>query len=191
MPTNSVWMQGEDKARRGWHRLSVNAKDKFCGRCKTTKPVEQFHRCQSSSDGLYPWCKACKAEQRKHWRSENPDAQNARTKKYVDGLKNKVLSAYGHRCECCGEARREFLSIDHVGGGGLKHRMSLSRNGKSCTQGTFYLWIIKNGFPTSLRLLCFNCNCAIGFFGYCPHVQERVMLAGPVPVLDKEVSYAN
>ena len=34
----------------------------------------------------------------------------------------------------------------------------------------FYRFLIKSGFPTDdYRLLCMNCNFAIGKFGVCPH----------------------
>lgn len=33
----------------------------------------------------------------------------------------------------------------------------------------FYRWIKKNGFPDSVQVLCWNCNCAKGIYGYCPH----------------------
>lgn len=34
----------------------------------------------------------------------------------------------------------------------------------------FYRWLKNNGFPKKdFQLLCFNCNCAKGFFGMCPH----------------------
>jgi hypothetical protein len=29
--------------------------------------------------------------------------------------------------------------------------------------------LIKENFPKEYQILCFNCNLALGFFGYCPH----------------------
>lgn len=79
-------------------------------------------------------------------------------------LKMKVLGHYGGQCDCCGEVRLEFLTIDHINGGGTEHRRStgLSADG-------FYRWIVREDYPDILRVLCFNCNCALGMFGYCPH----------------------
>src|SRR6266542_6542283 len=53
---------------------------------------------------------------------------------YCDPCKNKkqqqrqrairieAYKRYGPGCKCCGEVRLEFLTIDHIGGGGGDHR---------------------------------------------------------------------
>jgi hypothetical protein len=80
-----------------------------------------------------------------------------------------VLFHYSHskipRCECCGESYIEFLTIDHIDGGGERHRKSIGRRAGY----EFYIWLIKNGFPNGYRVLCLNCNTSIGLYGYCPH----------------------
>jgi hypothetical protein len=35
-----------------------------------------------------------------------------------------------------------------------------------------YLWLKRNNYPTGFRVLCHNCNLAIGFYGYCPHHRQ-------------------
>ena len=35
--------------------------------------------------------------------------------------------------------------------------------------GSVINWIIANDFPDSVRVLCHNCNQALGFYGFCPH----------------------
>lgn len=82
-------------------------------------------------------------------------------------LKKEVISVYGGRCACCSESQFEFLSIDHINGGGTKHRKELPAG------LSIWKWAKNNGFPPTLRILCFNCNCAIGFFGNCPHQDNR------------------
>lgn len=86
--------------------------------------------------------------------------ENARAKK----RRIDVLAHYGNSCACCKESRTEFLVIDHINGGGVKHRKELGIEGIG-----FYQWLIKNGLPEGFRVLCFNCNFALGHFGYCPH----------------------
>ena len=78
------------------------------------------------------------------------------------------MEVYGRICACCGEDRPEFLTIDHIHGGGNRHRRELKRNGGV----SFYCWLIQQGFPEGYRTLCMNCNFARGNYGYCPHEQE-------------------
>lgn len=77
-----------------------------------------------------------------------------------------VLQFYGGnppKCACCGEKEIKFLSIDHIKGGGTKHRKEMGV-GKS-----IYPWLIRNNFPEGFQVLCHNCNMAKGFYGICPH----------------------
>jgi hypothetical protein len=80
-------------------------------------------------------------------------------------LRLEVLSHYGGVCGCCGEAEIRFLSIDHINGGGRAHREAMP----GIRGASFYRWLRGQGFPTGYRVLCHNCNCAIGFYGECPH----------------------
>jgi hypothetical protein len=84
-------------------------------------------------------------------------------KKYYRELKKRVIASYGGQCECCSVDTFEFLTIDHIYGGGHKER-------KSKTGAGFYARLEKMGFPKDkYRCLCMNCNFAIGIYGYCPH----------------------
>ncbi len=76
--------------------------------------------------------------------------------------RKEVLDHYGNMCVCCKETQEEFLTIDHIHGGGNKHK-------KEMKISNIYKWLIKNNFPEGFRLLCYNCNCSLGFRGYCPH----------------------
>jgi hypothetical protein len=35
--------------------------------------------------------------------------------------------------------------------------------------GRIINWIHSNGFPEGFRVLCHNCNSALGYYGHCPH----------------------
>jgi hypothetical protein len=90
-------------------------------------------------------------------------------------IKQKVIDGYGGACVCCGEHRFEFLTLDHVNGDGAEHRRELS-NGKSRRGkggAAVYDWAIKNNYPDRCQLLCWNCNAAKGYYGYCPHEKEQ------------------
>jgi hypothetical protein len=93
-------------------------------------------------------------------------------REYYKRLRLEVLTHYGGnppKCACCGESHIEFLSIDHIKGGGNKHRKSLSGNRE------IYRWLIKNNFPEGFQILCHNCNLSKGFYGYCPHKEGIVI----------------
>lgn len=71
-------------------------------------------------------------------------------------------------CACCGESEYEFLTIDHVNGGGIKHRKEMG--GGSGVD--WHKWLKRNNFPDGFQILCMNCNLAKGKLGECPHVDK-------------------
>jgi len=90
------------------------------------------------------------------------------SKQYHQKLKLEVLSHYSSgqpKCKCCGEVIIQFLTIDHIDGGGHKEREKLNRFGYN-----FYIWLRKNNYPENYQVLCYNCNCGKkGNNGVCPH----------------------
>lgn len=91
---------------------------------------------------------------------------NKRAKQLSLKYRLEVLIHYGGnppKCACCGETRYEFLTIDHINNDGAKDRKKFVNN------YAFYRWLIKNNFPEGYRILCYNCNCSLGHYGYCPH----------------------
>lgn len=103
------------------------------------------------------------------WRSTHPEANLARIRDYKEKMKNLVFDHYGRACKCCGESRPQFLSMDHIHGGGNKHR----RESRLTNSTDLFLWIVRHGFPSTFQVLCHNCNLAKGFYGRCPHEIER------------------
>lgn len=90
-------------------------------------------------------------------------------KQYYGRRKRFVINYYTdgkNCCACCEEKEFDFLTIDHVNGGGTKHRKTEGKN-------RMHDWLIKNYLPDGFQILCFNCNCAKGFFGKCPHQTKR------------------
>lgn len=89
--------------------------------------------------------------------------RRATRKKYRENLKRQAFQHYGGAiCICCRETHIEFLSIDHIYGGGTAHRRGIS-------YGDFYLWLKNHNYPPGYRVLCMNCNSSLGYSGYCPH----------------------
>lgn len=91
--------------------------------------------------------------------------QRVKGKEYREKRRLKVLSYYAKgdvKCACCGETQLEFLSIDHINGGGTKQKKELGTR-------SIYAILIKQNLPLGYRVLCHNCNQAMGFYGHCPH----------------------
>jgi hypothetical protein len=137
---------------------------KACPRCRKFQPLSQFplKRSYVSGQPYYSECRACLslASQARYW--ADPVAARRRDRSRNDNLRQEVFSAYGGKCQCCGLADPEFLTIDHVGGGGTAHRREVKNK--------VYSFLRRQGYPQGCyRVLCYNCNCAIGLYGYCPH----------------------
>jgi hypothetical protein len=82
--------------------------------------------------------------------------------------KMKAMSHYcggAPKCQCCGIEAVELLTIDHVNGGGAKHR-------EEAGFSDICLWLLTNGLPDGFRVLCYNCNMAAYKFNGCPHVTD-------------------
>lgn len=143
---------------------------KLCGVCQKRKPRREFHQCREAADGLQRWCIACSMARRKETWSDRPKPQiKSRSAKYRLRLRFEVLTHYSEgcpKCSCpgCSVDQVEFLSLDHIAGGGAKERKQTGRVGAS-----HYRWLKQHGYPPGFRVLCHNCNQALGLYGYCPH----------------------
>lgn len=95
--------------------------------------------------------------------------RNVRQRLADRACRKRVIAHYGGKCACCDEDEYEFLAIDHIDGGGNEHRKEINRGGK------FHRWLEARGYPEGYRILCHNCNQAIGTYGYCPHERLRLV----------------
>lgn len=83
-------------------------------------------------------------------------------------LKVKVLGHYGGECSCCGEREPDFLNMDHIAGGGTRHRK------QDPATNFIYKWLHKSGYPEGFRILCSNCNLSARLHeGVCIHQLVR------------------
>ena len=140
---------------------------KKCSKCQIVKSVSEFYKRSGGEPGYHYMCKDCmKAYYRDRWQNLSPEEKTIRKSRYLDWynqIKEGIFEHYGTECECCGETQIEFLSIDHINGGGNKHRRDLG-GGTS-----FFKWLRDENYPPGFRVLCMNCNWALGRLGYCPH----------------------
>ncbi len=73
-----------------------------------------------------------------------------RYKKYLQGLRRKVVDYLGGKCARCGIDDARVLQIDHIKGNGRKDRLKYKGN------ATHMLRVLKS--KEGFQLLCANCN---------------------------------
>jgi hypothetical protein len=154
--------------------------DHVCRKCGIKLTDENWYASNKKTNSCI--CKKCDIKDSKEWRQNNGDKykesqkiwrQNNRDKcdqlrrEEYHRLINEVIDAYGGKCACCGETRKEFLSIDHKKGGGSEHRREMGFTGSQ-----FYYWLRQNNYPEEFQVLCFNCNCGKGTYSVSPHNKE-------------------
>lgn len=97
-------------------------------------------------------------KQKRVYYLKNKTEIQKKTSKYYQTWKtyNKYLAVFHYTngkmcCETCGETIMELLTVDHINGGGSKHRKLIgSRN--------IHVWLRRNNYPTGFQILCYNCN---------------------------------
>ena len=109
--------------------------------------------------------KESQKESQSKWWEKNREKYIEASRRRLQEIRLDVLKHYGGnppKCECCNENTPQFLGIDHIDGGGGKHR-------KVNKISSIYRWLRKNNYPEGFQVLCHNCNLAKGFYGKCPH----------------------
>lgn len=174
---NKAWRQGvraEKRTELGYFRK--------CGSCDlfVTRP-------ELSTWNSY-YCKPCQKVIDAREYATNRAKRQAESRERLRRLRLAVIEGYGGCCECCGQRRWQFLTLDHIHGGGKKHIDEVGGNQKLLRQ------LRDNGFPRDrIRLLCTNCNCGRRL-GECPHktplpdlaVQQKARPAPPTLILCKQ-----
>lgn len=157
---------------------------KACTNCD--RPNRRFAKDSRRTDGLKSWCSDCVTEHARafrkthksyrtanaRWAASHKDQRAAYKKRERDKVRLEVLLHYSEgtlTCQCCREGNVEFLTIDHIDGGGREHRREIY-----CAT---YRWLRTNGYPSGYRVLCMNCNFSIGVRGYCPHQRSKTHAA--------------
>ena len=149
-------------------RLEMGVRQAFNALIVSNTAQLLCHNCNGSY-GAYGYCPHC---QESSFPVELPSIKKIGSKKlwmpYYKRYRNQQLrlnafSSYGAQCSCCFEYRYEFLTIDHIEGGGSEHRKKVHN---------IYEWLRANGYPKGFRTLCYNCNGSLGLYGTCPHKEN-------------------
>ena len=98
----------------------------------------------------------------KNYRKANRRSLSKKKISAARRAKAEGIATYGGKCACCGEARAEFLTLDHING--------RTAEPYRITEQKAWMRLKTRGWPKdNFQLLCFNCNCAKGIYGHCPH----------------------
>jgi len=136
-----------------WYASFKKINSRICKKCDNKRSKTW---CQNNRDRR-SWTN-------KMWYQKNRDKYNQSQREEYHQLINEVIDGYGGKCKCCGETRKEYLTIDHKNGNGRKHRKEIGVTGSG-----FYRWLKENNYPEGFQILCFNCNCGKGSYSVCPH----------------------
>jgi hypothetical protein len=155
-----------------------------CSICGQFRKADSPHECRKPGprpSGNAKWrsdspeAQAYRAEYARKWRAAHP-GYGKRYYEYAaderQRLRVAAFIAYSGdppRCVCCGETALEFLTLDHMNGDGAAERLA---NPKNVGVG-LYRRLRQQGWPEGFQTLCFNCNSALGMFGYCPHAPDK------------------
>jgi hypothetical protein len=163
----------------------VTEPSKACNLCGKVKPLSEFWRDSRRRDGYRAACRPCERIRNANWMEENREyragyaqARMPRTRELARQrtaagtpgtvrkrvsrratsrkLREQVLAHYGDKCACCGT--RTQLGIDHVAGNGAAHRSEILGDSNAGGAPRFYLWLVRNNFPTGYQVLCQPCN---------------------------------
>jgi hypothetical protein len=104
------------------------------------------------------------------WKKRNREKHLAAKRESTNRRRNDVfLEALQHYsngkncCYCCGESVIRLLCLDHINGGGNKHKREVKWT-------RLYQWAKQNGWPPILRVACHSCNIGAHLNGgACPH----------------------
>jgi len=151
------------------YESDLDVSNYICKKCKKKQYREDYknnkNECRTNKREYY-----YKNKKRENIKSRKYYQENRKSVLEVDkkNKHNKKMMVYTHyggnppKCACCGETELVFLSIDHINGGGSKHRRKVGSG------YLLYYWLINNNYPEGFQILCRNCNWAKSHGG-CPH----------------------
>jgi|SRR6516162_7883854 hypothetical protein len=144
--------------------------------CKTCTSSERKDRRKEKAAAGICWLCGKPRDNKTQKCSECVQKQYLSDKRRNAEIKDMVFAAYGgYKCACpcgCDVTEPEYLHIDHINGGGVRHRKEIRTN-------QIYRWLMKNNFPAGYRVLCANCNTSrgrLGSDGLCPKERQRLLV---------------
>lgn len=87
----------------------------------------------------------------RRWYARNKDKAYANSRKHILKLYSDIYKRYGAICVRCGFADRRALQIDHINGGGTRHRKTFKNDYN-------YYRFVRDAPEGFFQILCANCN---------------------------------
>jgi hypothetical protein len=154
MAKRKEYLRQYNKINRDKHRL----RDRARWESEKNNPERKERRCMWENKN-----KEELAAYQKEYRAKNKIRLQKQKLARLYEIKKIVLKEFGSKCACCGESEVKFLTMDHING--RKDETKARTTGHK-------LWarVYHEGCPKEkYQILCFNCNCAKGIYGSCPH----------------------
>lgn len=166
-----------DEANTGQAIRSGRLAESFCRSCHRENHRRRYHE-----DAVYRARLLSKVRARYERVKGDPIFRaraRAAGRQHYRRRKLETFNAYGGaHCACCGEQFIEFLTLDHINGGGSRERRRM--RGKDGGGGVrFYTKLREVGFPPGYQVLCYNCNMGRALCGgECPHQRSARLQVG-------------
>ncbi len=146
------------------NRLYHDGHTTVCKECRNKKTRDRYGNDVEYREKIRERNKIASEKYRKKegfisWRNrsnENLEKHREAGRKRIKINKYEALFHYSNgelKCACCGESHFDFLTIDHINGGGYKHKKENKLAGNN-----FYVWLRNNCYPEGYQVLCMNCN---------------------------------
>lgn len=124
--------------------------NKICKKCKINKPESSFWKKKVNKDGLNTICKSCGQLEYNIYMNNNRNKELIRKRKvmklYRIQLRKLIFDHYGRKCECCGETKYKYLTINDI-------------NKNKIGKGLFlYRWLRNHNYPEGYKILCMYCS---------------------------------
>ena len=127
---------------------------KVCSRCRQEKGVGEFYK---HWDKLQSCCKACACLLSTNYQETHREKCRQAARARHARIKIEALQHYSMgkpKCAACFEGDTDVLCIDHINGGGKKHRQRLNTNGGT----SIFYSLRRENYPEGYQVLCANCN---------------------------------
>lgn len=148
-----------------WRSITIFTADNSPGKVARGDFWQTYcNPCQRARRKLWYWNLPNRIETRNQYKlKENVEESVRRRRELRWSLRLEMIAAYGGKCTCCRELAPEFLTLEHLNGGGRAEVRKFHK------PSWLYRELKRRGWPPSYTVLCFNCNSAKGHFGICPH----------------------